>query len=106
MNEDNLVCKAIKKIKSNPNIGVMADVALDPYTNHWHDGILKNEEILNDETVEAYPNKPCFKQMGCDVIAPSDMMDGRVGAIRKVLDKNNFKNVRFCHMLQKLRQFL
>ena len=95
LNEDNLVCKAIKKIKkSNPNIGVMADVALDPYTNHGHDGILKNEEILNDETVEVLSEQALLQaQMGCDVIAPSDMMDGRVGAIRKVLDKNNFKNV-------------
>ena len=95
LNEDNLVCKAIKKIKkSNPNIGVMADVALDPYTNHGHDGILKNEEILNDETVEVLSEQALLQaQMGCDVIAPSDMMDGRVEAIRKVLDKNNFKNV-------------
>ena len=95
LNEDNLVCKAIIKIKKiNPNIGVMADVALDPYTDHGHDGILKNEEILNDETVEILSEQALLQaQMGCDVIAPSDMMDGRVGVIRKVLDKNNFKNV-------------
>ena len=95
LNEDNLVCKAIIKIKKiNPNIGVMADVALDPYTDHGHDGILKNEEVLNDETVEILSEQALLQaQMGCDVIAPSDMMDGRVGVIRKVLDKNNFKNV-------------
>ena len=95
LNEDNLVCKAIKKIKKiNPNIGVMADVALDPYTDHGHDGILKNKEILNDETINILSKQALLQsQMGCDVIAPSDMMDGRVGIIRKTLDKNNFKNV-------------
>ena len=95
LNEDNLVCRAIKKIKKiNPNIGVMADVALDPYTDHGHDGILKNKEILNDETINILSKQALLQsQMGCDVIAPSDMMDGRVGIIRKALDKNNFKNV-------------
>ena len=95
LNEDNLVCRAIKKIKKiNPNIGVMADVALDPYTDHGHDGILKNKEILNDETINILSKQALLQsQMGCDVIAPSDMMDGRVGIIRKTLDKNNFKNV-------------
>ena len=95
LNEDNLVCKAIQKIKkNNPSIGVMADVALDPYTNHGHDGILKNREILNDETIEILSKQAILQaEMGCDVIAPSDMMDGRVGVIRKSLDKNNFKNV-------------
>ena len=95
LNENNLVCRAIKKIKKiNPNIGVMADVALDPYTNHGHDGILKNKEILNDETINILSKQALLQsQMGCDVIAPSDMMDGRVGIIRKTLDKNNFKNV-------------
>ena len=95
LNEDNLVCKAIRKIKKlNPEIGVMADVALDPYTNHGHDGILKEKEILNDETVEILTQQALLQsEMGCDIIAPSDMMDGRVGVIRKALDKNNFKNV-------------
>ena len=95
LNEDNLVCKTIKKIKkNNPNMGVMADVALDPYTDHGHDGVLKNSEILNDETVEILSQQALIQaQMGCDVIAPSDMMDGRIGFIRKTLDKNNFKNV-------------
>ncbi len=95
LNEDNLVCKAIRRIKrNNPDIGVMADVALDPYTIHGHDGILKKKEILNDETVEILSKQAVLQaEMGCDVIAPSDMMDGRVGVIRKALDKNNFKNV-------------
>ena len=95
LNEDNLVCKTIRKIKkNNPSMGVMADVALDPYTNHGHDGVLKNKEILNDETVEILSEQALIQaQMGCDVIAPSDMMDGRVGVIRKVLDQNNYKNV-------------
>jgi len=95
LNENNLVCQAIKKIKkNNPKIGVMADVALDPYTDHGHDGILKNKEILNDETIEILSEQALLQaEIGCDVIAPSDMMDGRVGIIRKTLDKNNFKNV-------------
>ena len=95
LNEDNLVCKTIRKIKkSNPNIGIMADVALDPYTDHGHDGIIRKKEILNDETVEILSKQALLQaEMGCDVIAPSDMMDGRVGVIRKALDKNNFKNV-------------
>ena len=95
LNEDNLVCQAIRKIKkNNPDIGVMTDVALDPYTNHGHDGILKRKEILNDETVERLSEQALLQaEMGCDIIAPSDMMDGRVGVIRKALDKNNFKNV-------------
>ena len=96
LNEDNLVCKAIKKIKkNNPNMGVMTDVALDPYTDHGHDGILKNNEIMNDETIEILSAQALLQaQMGCDIIAPSDMMDGRVGIIRRNLDKNNFKNIK------------
>ena len=95
LNENNLVCRAIRKIKNNfKDIGVMTDVALDPYTDHGHDGILKNKEILNDETIEILTKQALLQaRMGCDVIAPSDMMDGRVGVIRKSLDKNNFKNV-------------
>ena len=72
----------------------MADVALDPYTSHGHDGILKNNEIINDETIKILAKQALLQaRMGCDVIAPSDMMDGRVGIIRKILDKNNFKSV-------------
>ena len=95
LNENNLICQAIRKIKkNNPKIGVMCDVALDPYTDHGHDGLLKNKEILNDETVKILVRQARLQaEMGCDILAPSDMMDGRIGAIRKMLDKNNFKNV-------------
>tara|TARA_B100000029_G_scaffold506044_1_gene588027 strand:- start:352 stop:1182 length:831 start_codon:yes stop_codon:yes gene_type:complete len=96
LNEDNLVCKAIQFIKKKykNKIGIMCDVALDPYTSHGHDGLIKNGEIVNDETIEILVKQSLLQaQMGCDVIAPSDMMDGRVGIIRKYLDKNNFENV-------------
>ena len=95
LNQNNLVCRAIRKIKKNfYNIGVMADVALDPYTDHGHDGVLKKKEILNDETIEILSKQALLQaEMGCDVIAPSDMMDGRIKLIRENLDKNNFKNV-------------
>ena len=94
LNEKNLVCKALKFIKSNFNfdIGVMCDIALDPYTSHGHDGILKNNYVQNDETVEILIQQALLvAEMGCDVIAPSDMMDGRIGLIRKSLDKNNYE---------------
>jgi porphobilinogen synthase len=92
-NENNLVCKALRKIKKKyKNIGVMCDVALDPYTNHGHDGILNGNVIDNDSTIEVLIKQSLLQaEMGCDVIAPSDMMDGRVGKIRKALDKKNFK---------------
>jgi len=96
LNEDNLVCKAIQYIKKKykNSIGIMCDVALDPYTSHGHDGLLNKGIILNDETVEILVKQSLLQaQMGCDVISPSDMMDGRVGEIRKNLDKHNFKNV-------------
>ena len=96
LNEDNLVCKAIRFIKKKykNNIGIMCDVALDPYTSHGHDGLLHKGNILNDKTVEILIKQSLLQaEMGCDVISPSDMMDGRVGEIRKNLDKNNFKNV-------------
>ena len=96
LNEDNLVCRAIKYIKKKykNSIGVMCDVALDPYTSHGHDGLLYKGNILNDETVKILVQQSLIQaQMGCDVISPSDMMDGRIGEIRKNLDKNNFKNV-------------
>ena len=96
LNEDNLVCKAIQYIKKKykNSIGIMCDVALDPYTSHGHDGLLQKGKILNDETVEILVKQSLIQaQMGCDVISPSDMMDGRIGEIRKNLDKNNFKDV-------------
>ena len=96
LNENNLVCKAIRLVKKKykDKIGIMCDVALDPYTSHGHDGLLKSGKILNDETVEILIKQSLLQaEMGCDVISPSDMMDGRIGKIRKALDKNNFKQV-------------
>ena len=95
-NEDNLVCRAIRYIKKKfkNNIGIMSDVALDPYTTHGHDGLVKNNYVINDETIEVLIKQSILQaQMGCDVIAPSDMMDGRIGKIRKSLDKNKFHDV-------------
>ncbi len=96
LNEDNLVCKAIRYIKKRykNKIGIMCDVALDPYTSHGHDGLLKSGYVLNDETIEILVKQSLLQaQMGCDVLAPSDMMDGRIGKIRKVLDKNGYQLV-------------
>ena len=95
LNENNLVCKALRLIKKNyKEIGLMCDVALDPYTNHGHDGILKKNYVDNDETIKILIKQSLLQsEMGCDVIAPSDMMDGRIGEIRKALDKNDFKLV-------------
>ena len=96
LNEDNLVCRAIRAIKKRykNQIGIMCDVALDPYTSHGHDGLIKSGIILNDETIEVLINQSLLQaQMGCDVLAPSDMMDGRIGKIRKSLDKNGFEMV-------------
>ena len=93
LNKNNLVCKALKLIKKNyKEIGLMCDVALDPYTSHGHDGLLKNNQVDNDSTIKILVKQSILQaQMGCDVIAPSDMMDGRVGEIRKALDKRGFK---------------
>ena len=93
LNKNNLICKALRLIKKNYNeIGLMCDVALDPYTNHGHDGIIKNNYVDNDETINILIKQSLLQaKMGCDVIAPSDMMDGRIGKIRKALDKNGFK---------------
>jgi porphobilinogen synthase len=96
LNENNLVCRAIRFIKKKfkNNVGIMSDVALDPYTTHGHDGLLKNDYVINDETVHVLIKQALIQaQMGCDVIAPSDMMDGRVGKIRKYLDKNKYPDV-------------
>ena len=95
LNKNNLICRSLRLIKKKyKEIGVMCDVALDPYTSHGHDGILIKDEIDNDETIKILVKQALLQaKMGCDVIAPSDMMDGRVGFIRKALDKNNFKNV-------------
>jgi porphobilinogen synthase len=88
VNPDNLVCRAMRAIKKEvPQIGLLCDVALDPYTSHGHDGLLRDGEILNDETVAVLVKQALVEvEAGCDIIAPSDMMDGRVGAIRQALD--------------------
>ena len=96
LNQDNLVCKAIQYVKKKykNSIGIMCDVALDPYTSHGHDGLLIKGKILNDETVKILIKQSLLQaEMGCDIISPSDMMDGRIGEIRKNLDKHNFKDV-------------
>ena len=94
LNEENLVCKAIQLIKKKykNEIGIMCDVALDPYTNHGHDGLIKSKYVLNDETINILIKQSLLQaEMGCDVLSPSDMMDGRIGEIRKSLDKNGYK---------------
>ena len=95
LNPDNLVCRAIRAIKKAvPDIGVLCDVALDPYTSHGHDGLLRDGVILNDETVAVLVRQALVQaEAGCDIIAPSDMMDGRVGAIRAGLDAASFNAV-------------
>jgi porphobilinogen synthase len=95
LNADNLVCRAIRAIKKEvPDVGILCDVALDPFTSHGHDGLLRDGVILNDETVALLTKQALVQaQAGCDIIAPSDMMDGRVGAIRKALDAENFLDV-------------
>ena len=95
LNPNNLICRGLKVIKTKfPDIGVMCDVALDPYTSHGHDGIIKKNKIDNDETIKILVKQALLQaEMGCDIIAPSDMMDGRVGAIRKALDKKKFYDV-------------
>jgi porphobilinogen synthase len=95
LNPDNLVCRAIRAIKTEfPEIGILCDVALDPFTSHGHDGLLRDGVILNDETVDVLVKQALVQaEAGCDIIAPSDMMDGRVGAIRKALDANDHLDV-------------
>jgi porphobilinogen synthase len=95
LNPDNLVCRAIRAIKNEvPEIGVLCDVALDPFTSHGHDGLLRDGVVLNDETVAVLTKQALVQaEAGCGIIAPSDMMDGRVGVIRKALDAANFTDV-------------
>ena len=96
LNEDNLVCKAIRYIKKRykNEIGIMCDVALDPYTSHGHDGLIKSGYVLNDKTIEVLIKQSLLQaEIGCDVLAPSDMMDGRIGKIRKALDKEGHEMV-------------
>jgi len=96
LNQDNLVCKAIQYLKKKykNEIGIMCDVALDPYTSHGHDGLTRSGYVLNDETIEVLINQSLLQaEVGCDVLAPSDMMDGRIGKIRKALDKEGHEMV-------------
>ncbi|MCB8820946.1 porphobilinogen synthase [Microvirga rosea] len=95
LNSRNLVCRAVREIKrAVPEIGIITDVALDPYTSHGHDGIMDGDRILNDETVALLARQAVLQaEAGADIIAPSDMMDGRVGAIRTALDEAGFQDV-------------
>jgi porphobilinogen synthase len=95
LNADNLVCQSVRAIKREfPDLGILCDVALDPFTSHGHDGLVQNGRILNDETVAVLVRQALVQaQAGCDIIAPSDMMDGRVGAIREALDRAGFVDV-------------
>ena len=92
--EENFLHKSLMKIKQEfPDIVTIADVALDPYTDHGHDGLLKDGKVLNDETIEALITQSlCLADAGATVLAPSDMMDGRIGAIRQALESNHFKD--------------
>jgi porphobilinogen synthase len=95
VNPDNLVCQAVRTIKKEcPELGVLCDVALDPFTSHGHDGLIADGRILNDETVAVLVRQALVQaEAGCDIIAPSDMMDGRIGAIRAALDEAGFLDV-------------
>ena len=95
VNPGNLVCQSVRAIKKEfPDLGVLCDVALDPFTSHGHDGLIEDGRILNDETVAVLVRQALVQaEAGCDIIAPSDMMDGRVGAIREALDDNGFTDV-------------
>ncbi len=94
LNPDNLVCRAVRAIKqAAPGIGILCDVALDPYTDHGHDGVIVDGYVANDETVEILVRQALVQvEAGCDIIAPSDMMDGRVGAIRTALEEAGHKD--------------
>jgi porphobilinogen synthase len=95
VNADNLICRAVRAIKKAvPEIGILCDVALDPYTSHGHDGLLAGDHIVNDETVAVLVQQALVQaEAGCDVIAPSDMMDGRIGAIRNALEAHGHIDV-------------
>jgi porphobilinogen synthase len=95
LNKDNLVCRAVRAIKAAvPEIGIMCDVALDPYTSHGHDGLMEDDEIVNDASVEILVKQALLQaEAGCDIVAPSDMMDGRIGAIRQALEAHGHSHV-------------
>ena len=95
---DNLICRAVRRLTAEvPDIGIVCDVALDPYNADGHDGLLRDGRILNDETVEMLCRQAIVQtEAGCDIIAPSDMMDGRIGAIRAALDAAGFQDAKIC----------
>jgi porphobilinogen synthase len=94
LNPENLVCRAVRAIKSQvPNIGIICDVALDPYTSHGHDGLVIDGHVANDETIDVLVRQALVQaEAGCDILAPSDMMDGRIGAIRHALEEAGHKH--------------
>lgn len=96
LNPNNIICQAVRLLKSTfPHLGVIVDVALDPYTSHGHDGVLRDGQVHNDDTLKVLEKMSLvLAQAGVDVVAPSDMMDGRIGAIRKALDQEGYQNVR------------
>ncbi|MEZ0313383.1 MAG: porphobilinogen synthase [Myxococcota bacterium] len=96
LNPENLMCRTMRAIKkATPDIGIVGDVALDPYTSHGHDGLIENGHIINDATVEVLKKQAVLQaQAGCDIVAPSDMMDGRIGAIRDALDEAKLTHTR------------
>ena len=105
-NPDGIVPQAVRAIKKTvPNIGVIVDVALDPYTSHGHDGLMEGDEILNDPTVEMLTKVALMlAESGADIVAPSDMMDGRIGAVRDTLDDAGYMETsRSCPMRPNLR---
>jgi porphobilinogen synthase len=95
VNADNLVCRAVRAVKQAvPEIGILCDVALDPYTSHGHDGLIRDGDVHNDSTIEVLVRQALIQaEAGCDIIAPSDMMDGRIGAVRAALEKAGRHNV-------------
>lgn len=95
INPQNLVCRTVRAIKAaQPDLGIICDVALDPYTSHGQDGLVRDGYVVNDETIEMLCQQAVVQaQAGCDVIAPSDMMDGRIGAVRRALDQAGFDHV-------------
>ena len=96
VNPDNLVCQTVRRIKQavGDSLGIICDVALDPYSSHGHDGLIRDGDVINDETVHLLARQAVVQaDAGCDIIAPSDMMDGRIGAIRDALESNGHRNV-------------
>ena len=100
-NPENLLCRAVRELKHcHPEIGIICDVALDPFNIDGHDGLLKDGVIVNDETIELLCKQAIVQaKAGCNIIAPSDMMDGRIGAIRKALDEQGFETVRILSLI-------